>query len=92
MPAPQPRSARLKAMSADIVDVEGAATLLGVSMRTIYKLAAAGSLPGTKIGKEWRFARKKLIEWVANGGQVDPANQSLEALLKNRKVRVLHKR
>lgn len=78
-------------MSADIVDVQGAATLLGVSVRTIYKLAADGALPGAKIGREWRFARKKLIEWVANGGQVDPAEGSLEALLKNGKVRAVRK-
>ena len=36
---------RIADMDREILDVEGAATLLGVSKTTIYKLAQAGSLP-----------------------------------------------
>jgi excisionase family DNA binding protein len=47
---------RIAAMDKDILDVEGAATLLGVSASTIYHLAQQGRIPATRIGREWRFA------------------------------------
>jgi excisionase family DNA binding protein len=73
---------RLAAMDKDILDVEGAATLLGVSARTIYNLARKGDIPATRVGREWRFARKNLIDWVANGGQAD----QLATALRNGRV------
>jgi excisionase family DNA binding protein len=58
-------------MDAEILDVEGAATLLGVSTRTIYQLARKGDIPATRVGREWRFARRNLINWIANGSRAD---------------------
>ena len=78
-------------MPADILDVQGAAALLGVSPRTIYKLVADGELPGAKVGKEWRFARKRLIDWVADGGRGNGQDESLEALLRSNKVRSMRR-
>ena len=62
---------RIAAMDREILDVEGAAALLGVSPRTIYTLAHKGEIPATRVGREWRFARQNLIAWVANGSQAD---------------------
>ena len=56
---------RIAMMDKEIVDVEGAATLLGVSTTTIYNLARKGEIPATRVGREWRFARANLIQWVA---------------------------
>jgi excisionase family DNA binding protein len=53
---------RIAMMDKDIVDVEGAATLLGVSTTTIYNLARKGEIPATRVGREWRFARANLIQ------------------------------
>ena len=50
-----------------ILDVEGAALLLGVSKHTIYRLITKDKLPAAKLGREWRFHRPTLIEWVATG-------------------------
>lgn len=50
-----------------ILDVEGAASLLGVSKHTVYRLIRKDSLPTTKVGREWRFHRQTLIQWVATG-------------------------
>ncbi|MGE3538646.1 MAG: helix-turn-helix domain-containing protein [Candidatus Tectimicrobiota bacterium] len=69
-------------MAPEILDVEGAATLLAVSASTIYHLARDGKIPATRVGREWRFARSNLIQWVTNGGQAD----QLSALLKNGKM------
>src|SRR6266852_324302 len=73
------RAQRLAAMDKDSLDVEGAAALLGVSARTIYTLARHGAIPATRVGREWRFARRNLIAWVANGSQAD----QLAAALRN---------
>ena len=52
---------RIAMMDKEILDVEGAATLLGVSTTTIYNLARKGEIPATRVGREWRFARTNLI-------------------------------
>ena len=60
------RAKRIKGMAAEILDVAGAATLLGVSRRTVYKLVSKRMIPATKVGKEWRFSRKRLIDWAGS--------------------------
>ena len=44
---------RIAMMDKEILDVEGAATLLGVSTTTIYNLARKGEIPATRVGREW---------------------------------------
>ena len=68
---------RIAIMDKEIVDVEGAATLLGVSTTTIYNLARKGEIPATRVGREWRFARQNLIQWVANGAAADQLSVAL---------------
>jgi excisionase family DNA binding protein len=64
-------------MDKEILDVEGAATLLRVSTTPIYNLARKGDIPATRVGREWRFARTSLIQWVANGAAADQLNVAL---------------
>ncbi len=66
-----------------ILDVEGAASLLGVSKHTIYRLIARDKLPATKVGRGWRFHRPTLIQWVATGSNAD----QLQRILKNTTTR-----
>ena len=80
------RQERIAAMDKEILDVQGAATLLGVSTTTIYHLARQHTIPATRVGREWRFARQNLIQWVANGSTAD----QLTAVLQ--KGRVVKKR
>lgn len=47
-----------------ILSVEQAAALLGVRPKTIRTLAAAGIIPGAKVGKPWRFDDTLLREWL----------------------------
>jgi excisionase family DNA binding protein len=68
---------RIAMMDKEILDVEGAATLLGVSTTTIYNLARKGDIPATRVGREWRFARANLIQWVANGTAADQISVAL---------------
>src|SRR5437016_4381435 len=72
------RQKRIAAMDKEILDVEGAATLLGVSTTTIYHLARQGTIPATRVGREWRFSRQNLIQWVANGSTADQLTAALQ--------------
>ena len=43
------------------------AEYLKISKSTLYKLAVENKLPGTKIGKRWRFHKDAIDEWVKRG-------------------------
>jgi len=54
-----------------ILTIEEAAMLLGVSMRTFIKILREGDIPARKVGREWRFSRTALIEWIGAGSARD---------------------
>ena len=68
---PKSRWQKTLKMDKEILDVEGAADVLGVSKTTIYKLARDGTIPATRVGREWRFSRNNLVKWIENGTQAD---------------------
>ncbi len=51
----------------EIINIEEAAQLLGVSVKTFNKVLHSQSIPARKIGREWKFSRNALIEWVGAG-------------------------
>ena len=51
----------------EILNVEEAAALLGVSVKTFNKVLHSESMPARKIGREWKFSRQALIDWVGGG-------------------------
>lgn len=51
----------------DILNIDEAAQLLGVSVKTFNKVLHTESLPARKIGREWKFSRAALIAWVGSG-------------------------
>ena len=61
----------------EVLNVDEAAELLGVSPWTIREQARLGRLPGRKIGKEWRFSREALLNWL-RVGLVQSDNQGEE--------------
>ena len=42
-----------------------AAEYLSVHVRTIYRLAKNGDIPGRKVGGSWRFKKDALDEWLS---------------------------
>jgi excisionase family DNA binding protein len=48
----------------DILTMDELAEYLKISKSTLYKLAVDGKLPGTKIGKRWRFHRGAIDDWL----------------------------
>ncbi len=55
----------------DILNIEEAAALLGVSIKTFNKVLHSQDMPARKIGREWKFSRRALINWVGNGQNRD---------------------
>jgi len=55
----------------DVLTIEEAAELLGVSVKTFNKVLHSESLPGRKIGREWKFSRQALIDWIGAGRSDD---------------------
>lgn len=50
--------------SQQVLNTQEAATLLGVHKETVRRLARKGALPCFKIGKDWRFRRDALLQWM----------------------------
>jgi excisionase family DNA binding protein len=49
----------------EILTPKEAALYLNVNVRTIYRLAKNGRLPGRKLGGSWRFNKTTLDEWLS---------------------------
>ena len=53
----------------EVLTLEELAALLKVSETTAYSLVRGGELPGRKVGREWRFLRSRVLDWLAQAGQ-----------------------
>lgn len=53
----------------EVLNAEEAAEFLGFNPYTIREKARLGELPGRKIGREWRFSRRRLLEWLEEGSR-----------------------
>ncbi len=47
------------------------ASYLKLSKSTLYKLVQRGDVPGTKIGKHWRFRRESIDRWIEENERRD---------------------
>lgn len=51
-------------MESDLLPMEEAARVLGVSKPTLYRLVSQGTVRGLKAGKQWRFRREDLTAYL----------------------------
>jgi excisionase family DNA binding protein len=51
----------------EILNIDEAAALLGVSVKTFNKVLHNEDMPARKVGREWKFSRRALIDWVGSG-------------------------
>lgn len=49
----------------EILTPREAAEYLSVHIRTLYRLAKNGDIPGRKVGGSWRFKKDALDEWLS---------------------------
>lgn len=58
----------------EIITPAQVAALLQVHVKTVYRLAERGVIPGHKIGRRWRFRKKSILSLVSdniNGASTD---------------------
>ena len=48
----------------EIMTPSEVASLLKIHLKTVYKLAEKGVIPGNRIGRSWRFSRSDVLELV----------------------------
>ena len=72
----------------EILNIEEAAALLGVSIKTFNKVLHSQSMPARKIGREWKFSRQALIDWVGSGRSSDFYKESGDSEKANADVEV----
>lgn len=55
----------------EVLSLEEASQLFQVSSKTFLKLLREENIPARKIGREWRFSRTALLNWIAEGASRD---------------------
>lgn len=50
----------------EIMNLDELVDYLRIPKSTLYKLIQRGSLPGKKIGKQWRFHKEAVDAWILN--------------------------
>lgn len=63
-------------MDDSILNVQQAVDFLGISEKTLIKLLREEHLPARKIGREWRFNKAALLDWLAGGDSLNYINRS----------------
>ena len=63
-------------MDGNILNIGQATEFLGVSEKTLIKLLREEHIPARKIGREWRFSREALLQWLAAGDSLQYISQS----------------
>ena len=49
----------------EIMTPSEVSSLLKIHLKTVYKLAEKGIIPGNRIGRSWRFSRGDVLELVS---------------------------
>lgn len=75
----------------EILTLEEVAKYLKLKPQTVYKWAQEGQIPGTKLGKEWRFRKWIIDDWVDSAivlskGGFDALLQSTLAAVQTRRM------
>jgi excisionase family DNA binding protein len=63
--APIGRAFFAPAEEREVLTLEELAELLSVDVEAARGLAEAGELPGRKLGDEWRFSRRAILDWLS---------------------------
>lgn len=61
-------------MAKKYLTVAEVADHLQLAIETVYMYARTGVLPGSKIGKHWRFSMDRIEEWISRREAVEPGS------------------
>ena len=54
----------------EFMTVEDVAEMLRINKSTVYRMAKAGRIPATRVGRQWRFRLSALESFLDAGGDV----------------------
>ena len=66
----------------DILNVLETSVLLKTSPRVILNMARRGTIPGRKIGREWKFSRSAIEKWLESGATRNLFEKNSQQVLK----------
>jgi excisionase family DNA binding protein len=52
----------------EIMTLKDVAEFLKCHESTVYRQLKKGNIPRWRLGRDWRFNRKDILRWIANGG------------------------
>ncbi len=58
----------------ELMTVEEVASYLRVTKKTVYRLLKQGRIPASKVGRQWRFDKKLIDEWLHRSSVGTDAN------------------
>lgn len=51
-------------LETDVITIRELAIYLKMAEKTLYRLAAEGTIPGFKVGGSWRFRKTEIDKWI----------------------------
>lgn len=54
----------MAAITKEVFDLDDLTRYLKIPKSTLYKLAQRGGVPGQKVGKQWRFHKGAIDDWL----------------------------
>lgn len=69
-------SAPSREILGSFMTVEDVAEMLRINKSTVYRMAKAGRIPATRVGRQWRFRMSALEEFLDAGGDIVFAEES----------------
>lgn len=69
---PQTQNSKNDVFQKEILTPKEAAQYLSIHVRTIYRLAKRGEIPGRKVGGSWRFKKDALDDWLSGKTTLNP--------------------
>ena len=58
-------------MIEQLMTIDELARYMRVSRFTVYRLVKSRFIPGTKIGRQWRFQKEEIDRWVKDQSRQD---------------------
>ncbi len=55
----------------EIITPTEVASLLRIHVKTVYRLAEDGLIPGKKIGRSWRFRKSSVLELISHEEHIE---------------------
>ncbi|WAM35716.1 helix-turn-helix domain-containing protein [Caldicellulosiruptor acetigenus] len=73
-------------MEKEVLNFEEAAEFLEISTKTLNQILKDEDIPARKIGREWRFSKHALLDWLGRGSSKDYfKNQTISRFEETRK-------